>query len=192
MDLDLLTAVVLAAVPGAFVLGAATPVRSRQALITARGVAAAAILGVAILAAPLDGILVYSSPAAFGTPGGVEVSGDGLANFDETGWRGWVNLEESDRFTRVCAEVRPAVLRGWLVEVDPAHSGWQVCSDDADDLTYGVPWQSPPPERKGGSWLLLVSLTDRSGQTQVVWSDVVTPRYHGSVVGWLRSATPFD
>jgi hypothetical protein len=184
-NLDLVTGVVLVCIPGAFILGAISPARYRQRLLSPRGVVAAVALGTAVIALPLDGLFVYSAPGGIFHDRTVRVSADPVTEFDQAGWSGAVYLQDPGRVARVCAEAQPVVLRGWLVDADPNSTGSPICDEVGPD-TYYVNWGIPAPETRGRDWLLLVSIVDQSGQRHVVAASIViaTP-YHGSVVGWL-------
>jgi hypothetical protein len=179
--LDALTVAVLLAAPAAIVLGALRPVRYDQQLVSRRGIAAAALLSVAVIAAPLNGVVGYSGHDTWSDVYVGTINSTDLAAFDHAGWSGSFWTYQPDLFGTICVEERPLVREGWLLKDDPATTGYRSCRG-LDAGTSYPSWNMPMPAARGYEWLLVVS----DAQARVLtWALVMTPSYHGSVIGWL-------
>ena len=179
--LDALTVAVLLAAPAAFILGALRPMRYDQRLVSRRGIAVAALLAIAVIATPLNGVVGYSghdtwSDAYVGT-----INSTDPAAFDHAGWSGSFWTYQPELFGTICVEERPLVREGWLLKDDPATTGYRSCRGLAAGTTEPS-WNMPMPAATGHEWLLVVS--DPNARV-LTWALVTAPSYHGSVLGWL-------
>lgn len=184
-NLDIVSVAVLVAIPGALVAGAIRPMRYAQGLLSPRGIAAAVALGFAVIAIPIDGLLVYAAPSGISNANTVRIETGGATDFDQEGLFVTVWINAPERVSGACIDVLPVLRHGWFLDRDPATAGFSRCDSPRPGI-FEVDFPVPPPSAHGREWLVLVTVLDENGQRHLVYAnmDLVVP-YRGSVLGWL-------